>query len=327
MKRRTFVYTASVALVGLPWTAQGQSAGGRIPRIAYLGISGPSAIDPRQIEGFKRGLVENGLIDGRNITVEYRWAEGSDARLLSLCTELAMADLDVIVTVGTLAVRMLLTAGAKQPIVMAIVSDPVGSGFIASLARPGGNVTGLSMLNEGLEAKRLEILKEVVPSLKRVLLLHDPLMSNEGLTEARAAMRTLGVEAILVETHDPATFEATFATAVKQGADGLSVMTSPFFNFNRLHLIELAGRYRLPSTWEASGYVRDGGLLSYGPSFADMYRRSAGYVARLLKGAKPADLPVEQPTLFELSINLKTAKALRITIPASLLARADEVIE
>jgi putative ABC transport system substrate-binding protein len=327
MNRRKFVFTASVALVGVPWTAQGQSAGRRLPRIAYLGISGPLAIDPRQIEGFKRGLVENGLIDGRNITVEYRWAEGSEARLLSLCTELARADLDVIVTVGTLAVRTLLTAGAKQPIVMAIISDPVGSGVIASLARPDGNVTGLSMLNEGLEAKRLEILKEVVPSLKRVLLLHDPSMNNEGLAEARAATRTLRVEALLVETHDPATFEATFAAAAKQGADGLSVMTSPFFNFNRSRLIELAGRHRLPSIWEASVYVRDGGLLSYGPNFADMYRRSAGYVARLLKGAKPADLPVEQPTLFELFVNQKTAKSLGIAIPQALLTRADEVIE
>jgi putative tryptophan/tyrosine transport system substrate-binding protein len=327
MNRRKFVFTASVALVGVPWTAQGQSAGRRLPRIAYLGISGPLAIDPRQIEGFKRGLVENGLIDGRNITVEYRWAEGSEARLLSLCTELARADLDVIVTVGTQAVRTLLTAGAKQPIVMAIISDPVGSGVIASLARPDGNVTGLSMLNEGLEAKRLEILKEVVPSLKRVLLLHDPLMNNEGLAEARTATRTLGVEALLVETHDPATFEATFAAAAKQGADGLSVMTSPFFNFNRSRLIELAGRHRLPSIWEASVYVRDGGLLSYGPNFADMYRRSAGYVARLLKGAKPADLPVEQPTLFELFVNQKTAKSLGIAIPQALLQRADEVIE
>jgi putative ABC transport system substrate-binding protein len=327
MNRRKFVFTAPVALVGVPWTAEGQSAGRRLQRIAYLGISGPLAIDPRQIEGFKRGLVENGLIDGRNITVEYRWAEGSEARLISLCTELARADLDVIVTVGTLAVRTLLTAGAKQPIVMAIISDPVGSGVIASLARPDGNVTGLSMLNEGLEAKRLEILKEVVPSLKRVLLLHDPSMNNEGLAEARAATRTLGVEALFVETHDPATFEATFAAAAQQGADGLSVMTSPFFNFNRSRLIELAGRHRLPSIWEASVYVRDGGLLSYGPNFADMYRRSAGYVARLLKGAKPADLPVEQPTLFELFVNQKTAKSLGIAIPQALLTRADEVIE
>ena len=326
MRRRTFLSTASV-LVGLPWIAQAQSAGGRVPRIAYLGISSPSAIDPNLIGSFKRGLVENGLIDGRNVAVEYHWSEGNQDKMLSLSAELARADLDVIVAVGEPPARALLAAGAKYPIVGLIMSDPVGTGFISNLARPGGNVTGLSMANEGLEAKRLEILKEAVPSLKLVLILHDSTRGTLGLAEVRAATRKLGVEVLLVEAFDVATFEATFATAATEGADGLSVMASAFFNFNRSRLIELALRDRLPSIWEASTYARDGGLLSYGPNFADMYRRSAGYVARLLKGAKPADLPVEQPTLFELCVNQKTAKALGITIPPSILARADEVIE
>jgi putative tryptophan/tyrosine transport system substrate-binding protein len=300
---------------------------GRVARIVYLGALSPSTLDPRQIEQFKVGLVENGLIEGRNITVDYLWAEGSPERLRQLATELAKRDLDVIVTAGPQAVHALMAAQASAPIVFAIVGDPIGNGVIESLARPGRNVTGLSMSNTDLESKRVEVLKDAVPPLSRVMILHDPSMGAAGVAEAEAGARALAVEPIIVETSDPDQFDAVFTGAVGRGANGLATMASPFFNFRRKRLIELAARHRLPSIWEGTAYVRDGGLLSYGPSFPDMYRRSAGYVAKIINGAKAADLPVEQPIRFELGVNLNTAKALGIEIPPTLLVRADEVIE
>jgi putative ABC transport system substrate-binding protein len=211
--------------------------------------------------------------------------------------------------------------------VFAIVGDPVGNGIVESLARPGGNVTGLSMSNSDLESKRIEVLKDAAPALRRVMILHDPSMGPEGIPEASAAARALAVEPLIVDTSDPSQFEAVFADAARRGANGLSTTASPFLNFHRKRLIELAARHRLPSIWESSTYVRDGGLLSYGPSFPDMYRRSAGYVAKILSGAKPSELPVQQPIRFELGVNLATARALGLDIPPTLLARADEVIE
>jgi putative ABC transport system substrate-binding protein len=284
-------------------------------------------LDPRQIEQFKAGLLENGLIEGRNVLVDYLWAEGSPERLQQLASELAKRDLDVIVTAGPQAVHALMATRTKTPIVFAIVGDPIGNGIVESLARPGGNVTGLSMSNTDLESKRIEVLKEAVPALRRVMILHDPSMGAAGLPEAAAAARALAVEPLIVETSDPAQFEAAFGDAVGHGANGLSTTASPFLNFHRKRLIELAARHRLASIWEGTAFVRDGGLLSYGPSFPDMYRRSAAYVAKIINGAKPSDLPVQQPILFELAVNLATAKALGLTVPPSLLARANEVIE
>jgi putative ABC transport system substrate-binding protein len=234
----------------------------------------------------------------------------------------------VVVTAGPQAIRALLAAGVRKPIVAAIVGDPVASGVVASLARPGGLVTGLSMNDTELEAKRLEILKEAVPGVSRVVVLMETSMKHgDDLPEVSSAAHALGLEPILLEVSDPANYEAAFADGMARGANGIAVMASPYFNANRARLIELAQRHRLPSIWEAGIFVRDGGLLSYGPNFPDMYRRSVGYVARILKGADPAELPVEQPTLFELFVNLKTAKALGLTIPPAILARADEVIE
>jgi putative ABC transport system substrate-binding protein len=284
-------------------------------------------LDPRQIEQFQAGLLENGLIEGRNVIVDYLWAEGSPERLQQLASELAKRDLDVIVTAGPQAVRALMATRTKTPIVFAIVGDPIGSGIVESLARPGGNVTGLSMSNTDLESKRIEVLKDAVPALSRVMILHDPSMGAAGLPDAAAAARALAVEPLIVETSDPAQFEAAFDGAAGRGANGLSTTASPFLNFHRKRLVELAARHRLPSIWEAAAYVRDGGLLSYGPSFPDMYRRSAAYVAKIINGAKPSDLPVQQPIRFELAVNLATARALGLDMPPTLLARADEVIE
>jgi putative ABC transport system substrate-binding protein len=215
----------------------------------------------------------------------------------------------------------------STPIVFAIVGDPIGSGIITNLARPDGNVTGLSMSNTDLESKRIEVLKDAMPTLRRILILHEPTMGATGVAQAQSAAQALAVEPVLVATGDPDQFDAAFRRGVESGVNGITTMASAFLNFHRKRLIELAAHYRLASIWESASYVRDGGLLSYGPSFADMYRRSAGYVAKILNGAKPSDLPVEQPLRFELAINVKTAKALGLAVPPTLLARADEVIE
>jgi putative ABC transport system substrate-binding protein len=325
MRRREFLCVLGAA-AACPLAARAQTSTDHTAQIAYLGALSPATLDPRQIEQFKAGLLENGLIEGRNVLVDYLWAEGSPERLQQLASELAKRDLDVIVTAGPQAVHALMATRTKTPIVFAIVGDPIGNGIVESLARPGGNVTGLSMSNTDLESKRIEVLKEAVPALRRVMILHDPSMGAAGLPEAAAA-RALAVEPLIVETSDPAQFEAAFGGAAGHGANGLSTTASPFLNFNRKRLIELAARHRLPSIWEGTAYVRDGGLLSYGPSFPDMYRRSAAYVAKIINGAKPSDLPVQQPILFELAVNLATAKALGLTVPPTLLARADEVIE
>lgn len=311
--------------MGLPLIAQAQQAN-RVARIAYLGIPSPSTIDPRQIEGFKQGLRENGLLEGRNIIVDYFWAEGDEDRLNHLAGDVARQNLDVIVTAGPQAVHALKGTGTTIPIVFAIVGDAIGNGVVTSLARPTGNVTGLSMSNTDLESKRIEILKEAAPATTRIMVIHHPSSGPAGLAEAAATARALSVELDVVEVSHPDQFDGAFIDAIGRGANATAISASPFFNFHRKQLIELATRNRLPSIWEAAAYVRDGGLLSYGPSFADMYRRSAGYVAKILNGAKPADLPVEQPIRFELAVNVKTAKSFGLTIPPALLARSDEVV-
>jgi putative ABC transport system substrate-binding protein len=327
MKRRRFLALLGGLTFTCPLRTLAQQPTGRIAHIAYLGMLSPSTLDPRQIEAFKEGLRENGLIEGRNIVVDLVWAEGKQDRLHKLAEDLARRNLDVIVTAGPQPVLELMATRTATPIVFAVVGDPIGSGIVTSLARPSGGVTGLSMSNTDLEAKRLEILKEAAPGITRVLILHDPTMGSAALTEVEAAARTLAVEPDVVEMSDPDHLEEVIARAVARGVNGLVTMASPFLNFHRKRLIEFATHHRLPSIWEGTAYVRDGGLLAYGPSFPDMYRRSAGYVARILSGAKPSDLPIEQPIRFELAVNLKTAKALDLAMPPSLLGRADEVIE
>ena len=325
MTRRDFITLLGGAAAAWPLAARAQRPNSRIAHIAYLGVSSPSALDPRNIEQFKQGLAENGLVEDRDVTVDYLWAEGSPERLRELAVQLAQRDLDVIVTAGPQPVRALLATQTKTPIVFAIHSDPVGDGIVESLARPGVNMTGLSMANSNLESKRLEALKDAFSALKRVMILYDPTMGVSGLTDAQSG--ALAIESLIVEAGDPAQFDAVFARAADQGANGLAAMASPFLNFHRKQLIELAAQHRFPSIWETAAFVRDGGFLSYGPSFPDMYRRSAGYIAKILRGAKPSDLPIEQPIKFEFAVNLKTAKALGLEVPPSLLARADEVIE
>jgi putative tryptophan/tyrosine transport system substrate-binding protein len=327
MRRRDFITLLSGLAIGSPTVARAQQAPGKVAHIAYLGASSATILDPRQIEQFKVGLAENGLIEGQNITVDYLWAEGNTARLEQLANELARRNLDVIVTGGPQPMHALLATGTKTPIVFAILNDPVTDGFVQSLARPGGNVTGLSMAGTDIEGKRVEVLKDAVPAVTKLMILHDPTMGTTALADVQAAAKTLALITIVSEANDPTKYADMFAAAVAQGINGVTAMASPLLNFQRKRLIELASQYRLPSIWEASAYVRDGGLLSYGPSFPDMYRRSAGYVAKIIGGQRPPDLPVEQPVRFELAFNLKTAKAFGIAIPQALLARADEVIE
>jgi putative ABC transport system substrate-binding protein len=296
-------------------------------RVAYLGPSGPAVLDPRQIEQFKVGLIENDLIIGKNVTVEYFWAEGSLDRLKELATELGSRDLDVIVTVGPQAFRFLKATQTKTPIVLAVIGDILADGIVDSLARPNGNVTGLSMSNRDLEGKRIEILKEAAPAVTRIMILHDPSMGLAGLEEAQSVAKTLAVEPYVFEIADPSDFEEAFKKGEKANVNGVAAMASPFLNRHRQPLISLAVSRRLPSIWEAGIYVRDGGLISYGPSFSDMYRRSAGYVAKIIRGAKPEELPIQLPIKFELVINSRAARALGLSLPPTLLARADELIE
>jgi putative ABC transport system substrate-binding protein len=274
------------------------------------------------------GLREVGLIDGQTASFIVREAEGRPERLPQLAAELVEAKPGVIITAGPQAVQAAKNATATIPIVIAIVSDPVTYGFVASLARPGGNLTGLSMVNTELSSKRLDLLKEVAPSMTRVAVLTDPTMGPQGLPETKATARALGLDLQILETL-PAEFERAFAEAQRGDAQALLVMPTPFYNLPdaRRSLAERALQQHLPSMCEEVSYVRDGCLLSYGPDFAEMWRRSAVYADKILKGAKPADLPVEQPIKFNLFINLKTAKALGLTIPPLLLGRPDEVIE
>jgi putative ABC transport system substrate-binding protein len=326
MKRRQFI--AGIGGVAAAWPFAAHSQGSVPPfRIAFLGAQAASTQDPRQIEQFKAGLAENGLIEGQNVLVEYYWAEGNRDRLRQLAQEMSQRQLDVIVTAGPQPIHALLEAGVKPPIVFAIIGDPVSDGFADSLARPGRNITGLSMMTIDLEGKRLEILKETIPALKKAMLLHDPSMGAAGMAAAKSGADRLGLELSIVETGDIDKIAAAFALAKSQNVGGLATMASPFFNFNRKPLIALAAQYVLPSIWEGGAFVDDGGLLAYGPSFPDMYRRSAGYVAKILRGAKASALPIEQPVRFELAVNIKTAKSLGITVPPTLLARADEIVE
>jgi len=327
MQRRDFITILGGTTAFWPLGARGQQSPERVGRIAFLGPGSSSTVNSNHIEAFKQGLLENGLVEGRNLTVDYVWADGRAEKLRQLAEDLAKRNLDIIVTVGAQPVLALMATRMATPIVFAIVGDPIASGVVKSLARPGGSVTGLSMSNADLETKRIEVLKEVVPAVTRLMILHHSSILPATVAEAVAAARALAVEPDVVEASYPDQFEETFERAIGRGVNGIATMASPFLNFWRTQLIELATRHRLPSVWEAAAYVGDGGLLSYGPSFPDMFRRSAGYVAKILNGARPADLPVEQPIRFVLAVNLKTAKSLGIAIPPTLLARADEVIE
>ncbi len=299
----------------------------KIPVVGYIWNSS-EALAAANVAAFRQGLKELGYVEGQDVTVVSRYADGQFERLPALVKELIEAKPDVIVVAGPQASRAVKQATDTLPVVMAVISDPVAEGLVQSLARPGGNLTGIAFQNTELAAKRLELLKRVIPRATRIAALSDSTFGRSaGLPELRAAARSLGLALHTVEVRGPADFEAAFRSARNARAEGLVVLASPLLSAHRTALIAHAAKSRLPATYEVRTFVDDGGLMSYGPNFQDMYRRSATYVDKILKGARPADLPVEQASRFDLVVNLKTAKALGLTIPSSVLQQADQVIE
>jgi putative ABC transport system substrate-binding protein len=330
MERRTFMAMLTGGIVAAPFAAEAQQAA-KIARIGYLASN--LAAGPHLHEAFRQGLRDLGYIEGRNLVIEYRDAEGKLERLPALAAELVALKIDVIVAAGgTPAALAAKQATRTLPIVFTAAADPVMDGLVTNLARPGGNVTGLSLFFPELVGKCLELLKQAVPGVSRGAVLWQPgglgeRTEKDMLKEAGVAAQALGVRLQFVEARGLADFEGAFSDMTRARAGALTVLPSPTFLYERRRLVDLAAKNRLPTVFPLRDYVDAGGLMSYGPNLADLYRRAATYVDKILKGAKPADLPVEQPTKFELVINLKTAKALGLTIPQSVLGRADQVIE
>ena len=329
MDRRDTVL-ALLALGVAPLAADAQQAA-KVARIGYLSPNLAASLHLR--DAFLQGLRELGYVEGRNVVIEYRDAEGKLERVPPLAAELVALKVDVILAEGgTLGPRVAMRATSIIPIVFAADADPVANGFVTSLSRPGGNVTGLSVLQPELVGKGLEQITQAVPGVRRVAVLWQPGVWSEAtgkdtLKRAEVAARTLGVQLQFVEVRGPADFDRAFSDMTRAHAGAVTVLANTMFFGERRRLVDLAAKNRLPVMYGAREYVDAGGLMAYGPSLTDLFRRAATYVDRILKGAKPADLPVEQPTKFELVINLKTAKDLGLTIPQSVLARADEVIK
>jgi len=330
MNRRAFLTRMTGSLLAAPLAAEAQEAA-KIARIGWLGDN--PAGGPHLREAFLQGLRDLGYVEGPNVVIEYRYADGKLERLPTLAADLVALKVDVILASG--ATRPALAAKQATrtlPIVFAAAADPVTSGLVTSLARPGGNVTGLSILAPELVGKRLEQLKQAVPGVRRIAVLWQPGAADERtekdmLKRAEVTGRALGVRLQFVEARGPADFDRAFSDMTRARAGALTVSTGALLFEERKRLVDLAAKHRLPAVYPWREYVDAGGLMAYGPHVADLYRRAATYVDKILKGANPADLPVEQPTKFELVINLKTAKALGLTIPPSLLLRADQVIE
>jgi putative tryptophan/tyrosine transport system substrate-binding protein len=327
MRRRDFIVLIGAAACGRAARAQQPD---RRRRIGVLDSTAETDPDSKgRLAAFLGGLQERGWVQGRNLTVELRYAEGKLDRLPSLAAELVSANVDVIVAAGTEPIQAAKRATIAIPIVMATIGDPVGTGVVASLARPGGNVTGLSLLATDLSAKRLELIKEVLPNLARVAVLWNP--NNASVTlkfqEIETAGRELGVQVASFEARDARDLEIGFATVAQAKAEALITTEEGLQLSHRSRIIDLALGRRLPVMSEFKLFAAAGALMSYGPSVPDLWRRSANYVDKIFNGSQPGDLPVEQPTKFELVINLKTAKAIGLDVPPTLLARADEVIE
>jgi putative ABC transport system substrate-binding protein len=300
----------------------------KIPRIGIL-IPTSASFSSARLEAFRQRLREHGYVEGKNIVIEYRYAEGKPERLPDLAAELVRLKVDVIVTTGpgpTLAAKK---ASGTIPIVIASAADPVGTGLVSSLARPGGNITGLSLMVPDLDSKRLELLKEAFPKVVRVAFLWNPggTRGNLPLTEMEAAAKALGLKLVPLPVRGLDDFESAFARAKREGAQALITTTGGLINTQQRQVLDFAAKNRLPAIYPYSEFVEAGGLMTYGPNNADLFRRAADYVDKILKGANPADLPIEQPKKFELIINLKTAKQIGVTIPQSLLYRADKVIK
>jgi putative tryptophan/tyrosine transport system substrate-binding protein len=329
LSRRAFVTSlCGAALAPVVGTlSAGAQQRGKLPTIGFLGATTPTIWSPF-VAAFLQRLRELGWIEGSNIAIEYRWAEGREERYAEFAAELVQRKVDIIVTAGTTAVMSVKKATSTIPIVFAAAGDPVGTGLVASLARPGGNVTGLSNLGTDLGGRRLELLREVVPSLNRVAVLGNvdsPLITME-MEGVQAAATKLGVDAFRLEVTKAEDIVPSIE-AVKGAADALYVCSDPFITTHRVRINTLALSARLPTMHAFREHVRAGGLMSYGPNFPDLFRRAGDFVDKILRGTKPADIPVEQPVKFDLIINLATAKALGLTIPETVLLRVNEVIE
>jgi len=299
----------------------------KVHRIGFQGAAFPSAVTAR-IEALRQGLRELGYVEGKNIVIEWRFAEGKLDRLDEFAAEFVRLKVDVIVAGAPSSTRAAKKVTSTIPIVMAFDNDPVGNGFVASLARPGGNITGLSALHPEISGKQLELLKEIVPRLSHVAVLKSPTLPGHVrvLKEMELAAGALKVKLQYLDVRGPKDIETAFREARKARADAVVVLASPILESARTQVADFAAKSRLPAIYHVPEFVEAGGLMSYGVSFIDLYRRAATYVDKILKGAKPADLPVEQPTKFELAINLKAAKQIGLTIPPNVLARADKVI-
>jgi putative ABC transport system substrate-binding protein len=301
----------------------------KVSRVGFISPSSFATAGPN-LEAFRQGLHDLGYIEGENIAIEVRWAEGSAERVPDLIAELIRLKADVLLIGGAAGALAAKNTRVTTPVVFAAVTDPLGYGLIGSLARPGGNITGVALaVGEGFSGKYVELLKEAVPKVGKVAVLRNPThpLAEVFLREIQAAGRALGVRLDFFEARDPSQLDSALSRMEKERARALIVTPAPLFGSRRSRIVDFVARRRLPSMFYSKEYVDAGGLLSYGPSFPDSYRRAATYVDKILKGAKPADLPVEQPTKFELVINLKTAKQIGLTIPPNVLARADKVIK
>jgi putative ABC transport system substrate-binding protein len=319
-----FIVALALSIVAAPLIADAQQPG----KVSRIGFLSPGGATSSPTDAFRQGLRELGYVEGQNLVVEYRWADGDTARLPVLAAELVQLRVDVLVAATNPAVLAARQATSTIPIVFTASSDPVGTGLVASLAHPGGNVTGLSLVTPELSGKRLQLLRETLPRLTRVALLWDAghVGMADRVKETEAAARQLGVTLHVEWVRDLAGLDRAFATLAQARPDAFLTTVEPFTGDHRQRIVAFAAQQRLPAMYEERDFVDAGGLMAYGPNLAVNYRRAATYVDKILRGTKPADLPVEQPTKFELVINLKTARALGLTIPQSVLIRADEVI-
>jgi ABC-type uncharacterized transport system substrate-binding protein len=326
VKRKITVIALSAMLFALCAAAQAQQA--KVPRIGFL-VVGSSASVSSRVEAFRQGLRERGYVEGKNIVVEYRYGEGKPDRMAEHAADLVQQKVNLIVTAGSQATRPAKEATHTVPIVMAQDNDPLGSGFVDSLAKPGGNITGLANLTTELSGKQLEILREVLPKLSRLAVLRDLTEPGnpQAVRETDRAAQGFGIQRYYLDVRTATDIEPAFAAADKKRAEALLVLPSAVFNSNRRQIVDLAVKNRWPGMYPRVEYVEEGGLMTYGASTTDLFRRAAIFVDKILKGARPGDLPVEQPVKFDLLFNLKAATQIGLTIPPKVLARADKVIK
>jgi putative ABC transport system substrate-binding protein len=325
IQRRAFLASLAAGLLAAPLAAGAQQTG-RVYRVGFLWDS--PAVFPDAIEAFRQGLLELGYVEGRNIAIEYRWAEGKPERMRELAEDLVRLKVDVIMAPSSIYTGAAKRATSTIPIIFMSHADPLGTGHVKSLARPGGNATGLTIMMTETNVKGLELFKEAVPGLARVAVVWDPATPSHGpgLKAVEIAGPSLGLRIQSVAVRSATEYESAFSAMVRERADGALVLSTPLFIAGARQFAELALKHKLPSLFGPKHHVAAGGLMSYSPDRRDLYRRGAIFVDKILRGATPADLPVEQPTKFELVINMKTAKMLGLAIPAGILARADEVI-